>query len=61
MKISLTIGDHKSIEISNSEIFDKIDSLVKSERLIDLEPALDLSNCSIIEAYYNKTNSSRGR
>ncbi len=61
MKISLTIGDHKVVEINNSDIFDKIDSLVKSERLIDLEPALDFEHCKIIEAYYNKTSSSRGR
>jgi hypothetical protein len=56
MKIFLSINDHRTLEINNSDLFDKIDSLVKSERLIDLMPALDLSNCNIIEVYYNKTS-----
>ena len=43
LRISLCIGDHgKVTEINNSDLFDKIDQLVKSERLIDLMPALDL-------------------
>lgn len=37
MKISLTISDHKVMEINNLEFFDKIDNLVKSEKIIDLE------------------------
>lgn len=58
LRISLCIGDHnKTTDISNSDLFDKIDQLVKSERLIDLMPALDLEQCSIIEAYYNRTSS----
>ena len=61
MKISLTISDHKLMEINNLEFFDKIDNLVKSEKIIDLEQALDLSNCKIIEVYYNKNNNSRAR
>lgn len=34
---------------------------MKSDRLLDLEPALDLSHCNIIEAYYNKGGSNRSR
>lgn len=61
MKIFLTISDHKLMEISNLEIFEGIDNLVKSEKIIDLEEAMDLPNCNIIEAYYNKSNTYRSR
>ena len=55
--------DTENIEINNSDFFEKIDSMVKSERLIDLMPALDLEQCSIIEAYYSycSRTSSRAR
>jgi hypothetical protein len=61
MKVSLTISDHKLMEINNLEFFDRIDSLVKSDKIIDLEEALDLSNCKIIEVYYNKSSTTRAR
>jgi hypothetical protein len=31
--------------------------MVKTEKIIDLEKPLDLSNCNIIEVYYNKVTS----
>ena len=63
LKLYLSINEHRNIEINNSDFFEKIDSMVKSERLIDLMPALDLEQCSIIEAYYSYCNrtSSRAR
>lgn len=56
MKIQLGTNEQRITEVNNSETFDKIDVLVKSERLVDLVPSLDLSNCNIIEVYYNKTS-----
>ena len=52
-KIWLELSDRRAVEVSNLEMFDRIDQLVKSQRIIDLEEALDLEQCNIIEVYYN--------
>lgn len=54
MKIFLGVGDYKYQQISSLTFFDKIDQLSKSEKIIDLENALDLEYCNIIEVYYNR-------
>lgn len=46
--------------MSNLETFDRIDQLVKAGKIVDLEQALDLEHCNIMEVYYNH-GSSRGR
>ena len=48
-------------EVCNLEMFDRIDQLVKAHKIIDLEEALDLEQCNIIEVYYSAAPSTRTR
>jgi len=51
-KIFIATQPEKNEEISNALYFDKIDTLVKTNAIMDLEAAFDLEECKIVELYY---------
>jgi hypothetical protein len=42
IKISLAVGENRLAEVTNSSFFEKIDTLAKSAKIIDLADTFDL-------------------